>query len=330
MAINTYTSQNTEYLWNTIIQQLPNPRGSSEQMAINFRSGGNDNYIYRNYLRSYYESGYALKTLLATSPGQCMIDLETGAMGSCELYRNVIDSNVIIGSARALYLTDSHDFTIRNNVLVGGASAAAPCGSTDNFTHNLLDGGTGLNCTPGANVNNIIYSSSQSSWFKNRSNYDFHLMPGAGAIDQVNPNALATIDMAGISRPFGPKADSGPYEMINDSQLPTAPNGLNATALSWSRIRLNWAPSTDNDAISHYNVYTYSAGSFIFFKSVPFTRFYDVGLPPNTLSRYKVSSVDRAGNESALSAEFSTTTSSGPVALVDTLAPGTPSQLTVN
>ena len=333
MAMNTYTSQSAEYLWNTIIQQLPSPYPQDQQVGINFRSAPTDNFLYRNYVRAYNGGGYAIKTLAANASGTCVVNADTGALGSCNARKFVIDSNIAISNLHSLYLADSESLLVRNNVLAGASTPVNGCGSPANrFIHNLIDsngGGSfqGGSCTE--SFNNLIYSSTMGSWFRNRPAFDYHLLAGAGAINQVAVNALAPSDFEGISRPFGGNADSGPFEFINDSQDPTTPASVRASALSWSRVRLTWDPAFDNDSVSHYNVYVFSGGSFVLLKSVPDPIAFDLGLSPSTQYRYKVSSVDRSGRESALSTEVAATTAGGPFDLppADTLAPAAPTSL---
>src|SRR5205823_643200 len=81
--------------------------------------------------------------------------------------------------------------------------------------------------------------------------------------------------------------------------------------LSCNEVRLSWAPSTDpsnpNQQSSGFNGYNiYRNGYFWARVSAPGATDGTVGA--NASYRYRVSSVDNAGNESAQSAELSVTT----------------------
>jgi chitodextrinase len=105
-----------------------------------------------------------------------------------------------------------------------------------------------------------------------------------------------------------------------DTTPPTTPTGLTANAVSPSQVNLNWSASTDNDAVSHYNVYRNGA----LLAGVTVTTYPDSGLSPSTTYSYTVRAIDETGNVSGLSAAVSATTPSAP----DTTAPTTPTGLT--
>jgi hypothetical protein len=90
-----------------------------------------------------------------------------------------------------------------------------------------------------------------------------------------------------------------------DTQAPSVPSGLTATAASSSRINLAWSASTDDVAVTAYLIYRNND----FLKSVLSTSASDTGLTAETNYCYRVSAVDAANNESALSAQACATTS---------------------
>ncbi|MFH1017049.1 MAG: fibronectin type III domain-containing protein, partial [Pseudomonadota bacterium] len=317
-AMNTYGTLMSEFDWNTIIQQVPDQYPGSGQIGINFRSGGNDNFLYKNYIRVDGGGGRGIELLDASSP--CVVDVDTGQKSDdCLPHRFVVDSNIIISTTIGVYhWGDGGNHLLRNNVIVGPAPVVIgyACEQPSTYVHNVLDnngaetifGECGLTLS-----NNIRYTSSMSGWFRNRAAQDYHLVSGSGAIDQVSADPLALLDADGIPRPAGARADLGAYEFINDSQAPAAPTNPAAVPMSWSRLQLSWNPASDNDAISAYKIYRYSSssGTFEFLKKVPSIQMTDFGLDRDTVYRYKVSAVDRSGNESPLSAEVSARTFSG-------------------
>jgi chitodextrinase len=95
-----------------------------------------------------------------------------------------------------------------------------------------------------------------------------------------------------------------------DTQPPTVPTLLSATAASAAEVDLAWSASTDNVAVAGYQIYR--NGSAI--SSVPGTvlTYADTTASPATTYIYTVTAYDAAGNHSALSNELQATTQSGP------------------
>lgn len=89
-----------------------------------------------------------------------------------------------------------------------------------------------------------------------------------------------------------------------DTQPPSVPMGLTASAVSSSSISLKWTASTDNVAVTGYRVYR--DGSSV--GAVSLLAYSDTGLQPATAYRYQVSALDAANNESPLSTAVAVTT----------------------
>ncbi|WP_179232833.1 discoidin domain-containing protein [Paenibacillus rigui] len=90
----------------------------------------------------------------------------------------------------------------------------------------------------------------------------------------------------------------------NDTQAPTAPTSLTATAASSSQIQLSWTASTDNVGVTGYDVYR---GGILVGSSAT-TAYSDTGLAASTAYSYTVKAKDAAGNASAASNTASATT----------------------
>ncbi len=90
-----------------------------------------------------------------------------------------------------------------------------------------------------------------------------------------------------------------------DTQAPSVPTNLNATAVSSSQIDLTWTASTDNVGVTGYTIFR--NGSPIV-PNVTTTTFQDTGLASSTSYTYTVLAFDAAGNNSSQSAEDSATT----------------------
>jgi len=105
-----------------------------------------------------------------------------------------------------------------------------------------------------------------------------------------------------------------------DTEAPTVPQNLTATAVSSSQINLSWTASTDNVGVTAYRIYRGSTQ----IATVSNTTYNNVGLTANTTYTYTVLAYDAAGNPSGQSAPASATTQglSG-----DTEAPTVPQTL---
>src|SRR3989344_1636262 len=108
-----------------------------------------------------------------------------------------------------------------------------------------------------------------------------------------------------------------------DTQAPTTPTNLTASAISSSQINLSWTQSTDNIGVTGYRVYR--GGTQVASPST--TSYSDTGLSPSTTYSYTVAAVDGAGNVSVQSTSASATTQAPPPP--DTQAPTTPTNLSV-
>ncbi len=93
---------------------------------------------------------------------------------------------------------------------------------------------------------------------------------------------------------------------FGDSQAPTVPAGLSATAVSGAQINLAWSAATDAVGVTAYPVFR--GGVFLTTVNAPATSFGDTGLAPATLYSYTVAACDAAGNCSAPSGPASATT----------------------
>lgn len=92
-----------------------------------------------------------------------------------------------------------------------------------------------------------------------------------------------------------------------DTHPPSTPSVLTAIVISGSQVNLSWGPSTDDVGVYGYRIYR--DGTPI--KVVQDTHYSDTNLDPSTKYTYTVSSVDKAGNESAESEESSAVTYAG-------------------
>ena len=93
---------------------------------------------------------------------------------------------------------------------------------------------------------------------------------------------------------------------VSDTQAPTKPGNLTATAITPSQVNLSWAASTDNIAVTGYRVYRNS----IQIATSTTTNYTNTGLTPSTVYSYTVVAYDAAGNLSPQSDSAAVTTPS--------------------
>ncbi|CAL2110669.1 conserved protein of unknown function precursor containing a type A C-terminal secretion signal. Putative extracellular ribonuclease [Tenacibaculum sp. 190130A14a] len=107
-----------------------------------------------------------------------------------------------------------------------------------------------------------------------------------------------------------------------DTQAPTAPTSLVASNITQTSVNLAWTASTDNVAVTGYEVYQNDAKV----ATVTTTNYAVTGLDVETAYNYSIKALDAAGNLSALSNKVFITTLAAP----DTQAPTAPSSLVVS
>ena len=112
------------------------------------------------------------------------------------------------------------------------------------------------------------------------------------------------------------------YVTTGDGSAPTAPTNLNATARSSNSFQLNWTASTDNIAVTGYEIFR--NGTLI--GTTTTTSFVVSGLSPSTTYAMTVKAFDEAGNRSAFSSTLNVSTNS----TVDTQAPTVPANVSAS
>ncbi|HSX29232.1 MAG TPA: Ig-like domain-containing protein [Candidatus Saccharimonadales bacterium] len=105
-----------------------------------------------------------------------------------------------------------------------------------------------------------------------------------------------------------------PQPPFNDTEKPTKPTGLTATAASQTQIDLTWVASTDNVGVTKYDIYRATnatdKGEVIGSSQTP--SFGDTNLAANTTYTYYVIAKDAAGNSSDASDRATATTNPVP------------------
>ncbi len=131
-----------------------------------------------------------------------------------------------------------------------------------------------------------------------------------------------------VAATTAPKPGYTPPPSSADTQAPTAPSGLAASAVSPSQINLSWQAAIDNVGVTGYRVFQ---GADQVGTSAT-TSFAHAGLAANTTQSYTVRAVDAAGNVSQPSAvAVATTPAPAPApAPADMQAPTAPANLTAS
>jgi chitodextrinase len=104
-----------------------------------------------------------------------------------------------------------------------------------------------------------------------------------------------------------------------DTQPPTAPANLTATATSSARVDLSWGASTDNVGVTDYRVYRDNAR--IATAGGTRTTYADTTVGPATTHTYEVSAIDAGGRESPRSNAATVTTPPAPPGFTHVFAP---------
>ena len=120
---------------------------------------------------------------------------------------------------------------------------------------------------------------------------------GSNVDTPASPSAMYTVLVAG-------SGGGGPP----DTDPPSVPTGLAASAVSSTSIELSWSASTDDAGVAGYRVYR--DGSEVAY--VTGTQHADTGLSPSTTYAYTVTAEDAAGNVSAPSAPAVATPDASP------------------
>lgn len=106
-----------------------------------------------------------------------------------------------------------------------------------------------------------------------------------------------------------------------DTQAPTQPTNVTASAPTSAQVQLSWTASTDNVAVTGYKIYR--GGTL--YKTVTTTSYTDTAVTANTDYTYQISAIDAAGNESTKAS--TTPTPIHTPAATDTTAPTAPTSL---
>ncbi|MFC5704062.1 carbohydrate binding domain-containing protein [Cohnella faecalis] len=151
------------------------------------------------------------------------------------------------------------------------------------------------------------------------------LTVGTVLVNQLNTSDSVTVQSGGatgkqITVSVGSNSGKIYAKQLTDTIAPTVPTNVTATAVSSTSIQVGWTASTDNNAVTGYEVYR--NGTLV--GTPAGTSFTDTGLTAQTTYSYTVKAYDAASNKSALSSPPATATT----LQVDTQPPSVPQGVT--
>ena len=91
-----------------------------------------------------------------------------------------------------------------------------------------------------------------------------------------------------------------------DTQTPTAPATVSASATAWNNVNLTWTPGSDDMAVTSYTIYR--NGTAISKVAGSATSFADVTTAQSAIYTYSVAATDAAGHTSSPTAPLQVTT----------------------
>ncbi|MDX6646288.1 MAG: hypothetical protein QOK40_2015 [Miltoncostaeaceae bacterium] len=130
---------------------------------------------------------------------------------------------------------------------------------------------------------------------------------------------VAAVDAAGNQSPRSAPAAA---TTAADTTGPTAPTGVQASALDAHRIGVTWTASTDDTAVTSYRIFRDGSATALATLAGTATGYTDSGLAPQGAHSYTVAAFDAAGNRSVASPAASASTAA------DTTAPTVPAGVT--
>lgn len=164
-------------------------------------------------------------------------------------------------------------------------------------------------------VDHNIYSRDYTNLYVDQEGYDFHPKAGSPAINAGSSTSAPLLDIEQHSRVS--TIDIGPYEYGgtgSDVTAPSAPSGLDTFRLGARGFILRWLPSTDNVAVTRYEVYI----DGVLYGEAATNTLSITGLTAPTTYAVTVKARDGSGNRSAASTTRNITT------IEDTQAPTVP------
>ena len=174
----------------------------------------------------------------------------------------------------------------------------------DNWNSIVMHVKTGSGGVVEAWVNGVFYTSNSINLWTATWTHDFKIGIYGDRVDQ---QAEAFFDNVKFAKGTNQFAAVNPV-ISTDTQAPSTPANLAAGSITATSVNLTWNASTDNVAVTAYNIYQNNA----FIKSVSSSSTLMSGLSPNTSYDFYVKATDAAGNISGASNTVNITTPATP------------------
>lgn len=312
MLTGTGTDANGDvltYCWEQMDNASSSQTGSSSAASATKTSGPN----FRSYTPTTSPTRYfpTMSRVLAGATTTSGSEITVEALSSVARtlnFRFTVRDNRAGGSAN-----NSDDMVVTVNGTAGPFNVTAPNtavsytgGSTQTITWNVA--GTtsnGVNC---ANVDILLSTDGGSNWTTLLA-----ATPNDGSQDVTIPNTPSSqcrIMVKGTNHIFFDVSNTNftiTASAGNDTTAPSAPTNLAASGTTQTTTSLSWTASTDNIAVTGYNIY--QNGTQIGTSST--TSYNVTGLSASTTYSFTVKAKDAAGNISNTSNTVNVTTLSG-------------------
>jgi chitodextrinase len=231
-------------------------------------------------------------TGLTASTGYSYRVRATDAAGSLSPYSNVASATTQTSDTQPPMAPTNLAATAINGTQINLSWTA----STDNVgvTGYLVERCQGAGCSNFAQIGTIAATTYNDTGVTASTAYSYR---------------MRATDAAGNLSPYSNVANA--TTQASDTQPPTAPTNMVATASSGSQINLSWTASTDNLGVTGYLIERcqgVGCSNWARVLTVPGTAYSDSGLLPNTSYSYRVKATDGAGNFSPYSNVSTTTT----------------------
>ncbi|MDJ1492155.1 fibronectin type III domain-containing protein [Cytophagaceae bacterium DM2B3-1] len=306
---------NNTQTWNTGGETGGYIHPSLVENNLSFNNGGRGIHIFQtNYStvrnNTCYHNNYELGKYPQYYGWNGDLNCSRESLG-CKFYNNIAVMKSTNTPGYGLLVT--YDTDVQNNIVIGGAGQFTSSNPSTNPATGTLPTTNQIRVLSDQSyikfVNPTYAITSFSSTNPQLSAY-FGLQSTSPAINAGLNSQSPSSDLEGKVRPINSTVDIGAYEYGTpgtDTQAPTAPSGLSASGITQTSFTLSWIPSTDNVAVTNYDIFQGSATTPV--ATTNTTNFVITGLIAGTTYSFTVKAKDAAGNVSTASTALSVTTS---------------------
>ena len=215
------------------------------------------------------------------------------------LYQQAGITNASLGTGTSTSTTTPVD-TTPPSVSVTAPTSGSTVSGTVTLTASAIDNVAVANVQfmiDGSKIGNVVYTSPYT--------YALNTTSYADGSHTISASAVDTSGNTANSQPITINISNAP---ATDSEPPSAPANLTASAVDSSTVNMSWSPSVDNVGVTGYIVYR--NGSVI--ATSPSSTYSDYNVTAGASYTYAVAAADAAGNISAKSNSVSVTVPTPP------------------